>query len=149
LCHLDLLGVDVCPLIDAIVVTKGFKFSESMLPPSSVSYASPAAMRELRSVLAALLLSAGSLAPRRRSVPDRHDAEPDEIVEAEIVEPEGEPASDTPPRIAEMIRAGVFDRKAGRVTRPRPIPPVDESHRLMLSALEALRSARTATEGPR
>ncbi len=43
----------------------------------------------------------------------RHDAEPEEIVEAEIVEPEGEPADDTPPRIAEMIKAGAFDRKAG------------------------------------
>jgi hypothetical protein len=42
------------------------------------------------------------------------DAEPEEIVEAEIVEPEGEPANDTPPRIAEMIKAGAFDRK------PRP-----------------------------
>jgi hypothetical protein len=34
------------------------------------------------------------------------------IVEAEIVEPEGEPANDTPQRIAEMIKAGAFDRKA-------------------------------------
>ena len=39
------------------------------------------------------------------------DAEPEEIVEAQIVEPEGEPATDTPPRIAEMIKAGAFDRK--------------------------------------
>jgi len=31
----------------------------------------------------------------------------------------------------------------------RPVPPVDESHRVMLSALEALRSTRTATDGPR
>ena len=45
---------------------------------------------------------------------DHHDAEPEEIVEAEIVEPEGEPANDTPPRIAEMIKAGAFDRKTGR-----------------------------------
>jgi hypothetical protein len=44
---------------------------------------------------------------------DRHDAQPEEIVDAEIVEPEGEPANDTPPRIAEMIKAGAFDRKAG------------------------------------
>jgi hypothetical protein len=44
---------------------------------------------------------------------DHHDAEPEEIVEAELVEPEGEPADDTPPRIAEMIKAGAFDRKAG------------------------------------
>jgi hypothetical protein len=43
----------------------------------------------------------------------RHDAEPEEILEAEIVEPEGESADDTPPRIAEMIKSGAFDRKAG------------------------------------
>jgi hypothetical protein len=43
----------------------------------------------------------------------RHGAEPEEIVEAEIVEPQGEPADDTPPRIAEMIKSGAFDRKAG------------------------------------
>jgi hypothetical protein len=45
---------------------------------------------------------------------DHHDAEPAEISAAEIVEPESEPANDTPPRIAEMIKAGAFDRK------PRP-----------------------------
>jgi hypothetical protein len=39
---------------------------------------------------------------------------PEEIAEAEIVEPEGEPANDTPPRIAEMIKAGAFDRKPGQ-----------------------------------
>jgi hypothetical protein len=40
--------------------------------------------------------------------------EPDvEPVEAEIVEPQGESATDTPPRIAEMIKAGAFDRKPG------------------------------------
>jgi hypothetical protein len=44
---------------------------------------------------------------------DHHDVEPEKIVEAEIVEPKGEPANDTPPRIAEMIKAGAFDRKAG------------------------------------
>ena len=44
----------------------------------------------------------------------RHDTEPEEILEAEIVEPEGEPADDTPRRIAEMIKAGAFDRKAGK-----------------------------------
>src|SRR5512133_3009009 len=42
---------------------------------------------------------------------DHHDAEPEEILETEIVEPEGEPANDTPPRIAEMIKSGAFDRK--------------------------------------
>jgi hypothetical protein len=39
------------------------------------------------------------------------DVEPEEIVEAEVVEPEGEPANDTPPRLTEMIQAGAFDRK--------------------------------------
>ena len=38
---------------------------------------------------------------------------PEGIVEAEIVEPEAEPANDTPPRVAEMIKAGAFDRKPG------------------------------------
>ena len=42
------------------------------------------------------------------------DVEPEEIVEAEMVEPKGEPANDTPPRIAEMIRSGAFDRKPGQ-----------------------------------
>jgi hypothetical protein len=42
---------------------------------------------------------------------DHHDAEPDESIEGEIAEPEGEPANDTPPRVAEMIKAGAFDRK--------------------------------------
>jgi len=38
---------------------------------------------------------------------DRPDpGKPKEIIEAQIVEPEGEPANDTPPRIAEMIKAG-------------------------------------------
>jgi hypothetical protein len=41
---------------------------------------------------------------------DHHDAEPDESIEAEIVEP-GQQANDTPPRIAEMIKSGAFDRK--------------------------------------
>ena len=36
------------------------------------------------------------------------DGEPDENIEAET---EGEPANDTPPRVAEMIKAGAFDRK--------------------------------------
>jgi len=42
------------------------------------------------------------------------DAEPEKIVEAEMVEPEGEPVNDTPPRVAEMIKAGAFDRKLGQ-----------------------------------
>jgi hypothetical protein len=37
-----------------------------------------------------------------------------ELVEAEIVEPEGEPANETPPRLAEMIKSGAFDRKPGQ-----------------------------------
>jgi hypothetical protein len=41
------------------------------------------------------------------------DVEPEEIVEAEIVEPEGESANDTPPRVAEMIKSGAFERKPG------------------------------------
>ena len=45
---------------------------------------------------------------------DRPTVEPEEIVEAEIVEPEGEPANDTPPRVAEMIKSGAFDRKPGQ-----------------------------------
>jgi hypothetical protein len=47
------------------------------------------------------------------SSPDHHDTGPEEILEAEIVELEGEPANDTPSRIAEMIKAGAFDRKPG------------------------------------
>ena len=45
---------------------------------------------------------------------DHHDAEPAGILEAEIIEPEGEPANDTPPRVAEMIKNGAFDRKPGQ-----------------------------------
>jgi hypothetical protein len=46
---------------------------------------------------------------------DRPDPdEPEEIVEAEMAEPEDEPANDTPPRIAEMIKSGAFDRKPGQ-----------------------------------
>jgi hypothetical protein len=39
------------------------------------------------------------------------NVEPEEIVEAETLEPDGEPANDTPPRVAEMIKRGAFDRK--------------------------------------
>jgi hypothetical protein len=42
---------------------------------------------------------------------DHHDAEPDEHIEAEIAGSQGEPANDTPPRIAEMIKAGASDRE--------------------------------------
>jgi hypothetical protein len=48
------------------------------------------------------------------SLDDQRDAEPEETLEAEIAEPEGEPANDTPPRVAEMIKAGAFDRKPGQ-----------------------------------
>ena len=51
--------------------------------------------------------------PAIESSPDHRDAEPDESIEDEIVEPEGEPANDTPPRVAEMIKSGAFDRKTG------------------------------------
>jgi len=37
-----------------------------------------------------------------------------ELVEVELVEPAGEPASATPPPIVEMVRAGAFDRKPGQ-----------------------------------
>jgi hypothetical protein len=42
------------------------------------------------------------------------DIESEEIVETDVVEPEGEPTNDTPPRIAEMIKTGAFDRKPGQ-----------------------------------
>jgi hypothetical protein len=41
------------------------------------------------------------------------DAESQEILEAEIVDT-AEPANDTPPRVAEMIKSGAFDRKPGQ-----------------------------------
>jgi hypothetical protein len=46
---------------------------------------------------------------------DERVIDPDvELVEAEVVEPEGEPANDTPPRVTEMIKSGAFDRKPGQ-----------------------------------
>jgi hypothetical protein len=42
------------------------------------------------------------------------DAEPEEVVEAEIAESRGDPANDTPPRVAEMLKSGAFDRKPGQ-----------------------------------
>jgi hypothetical protein len=45
---------------------------------------------------------------------DHPDAGPEEIADAEIVEPESEPANDTPPRVAEMIKTGAFNRKPGQ-----------------------------------
>ena len=46
---------------------------------------------------------------------DRPDpyAEPEEILEAELID-NAEPGTDTPPRIAEMIKSGAFDRKPGQ-----------------------------------
>jgi hypothetical protein len=41
------------------------------------------------------------------------DAAPEQILDAEIVD-DAEPGNDTPTRIAEMIKAGAFDRKAGK-----------------------------------
>jgi hypothetical protein len=41
------------------------------------------------------------------------DAAPAEILEAEIVD-NAEPGNDTPPRVAEMIKSGAFDRKPGQ-----------------------------------
>jgi hypothetical protein len=43
---------------------------------------------------------------------DHRDVEPEEILEAELID-DAEPGDDTPPRIAEMIKAGAFDRKPG------------------------------------
>jgi hypothetical protein len=40
------------------------------------------------------------------------DAEPEEILEAELVEPEGEVFDDTPPKIKNLLDSGAFDRKA-------------------------------------
>jgi hypothetical protein len=40
------------------------------------------------------------------------NVEPEEILEAEIVD-DTESGNDTPPRVAEMIKAGAFDRKPG------------------------------------
>jgi hypothetical protein len=46
---------------------------------------------------------------------DRPDPdEPEVIIEADIVASEAEPANDTPPRLAEMIKSGAFDRKPGQ-----------------------------------
>jgi hypothetical protein len=54
--------------------------------------------------------------PPRPAIEDRvidPDVEPEEIAEAEVAEPEGERANDTPPHIAEMIKNRAFDRKPG------------------------------------
>ena len=49
-----------------------------------------------------------------RVIDARHRGRAGGDIEAEIVEPEGEPANDTPPRVAEMIKSGAFDRKPGQ-----------------------------------
>jgi hypothetical protein len=52
--------------------------------------------------------------PPRPAIEERVIDPEVELVEAEIVEPEGELATDTPPRVAEMIKRGAFDRKPGQ-----------------------------------
>jgi hypothetical protein len=69
---------------------------------------------------------------------DQHGAAAPQVRETEIVEVEGEPANDTPPRVAEMIKAGAFDRKPGS-DNVEASAPADEHHQIILSALEALR----------
>jgi hypothetical protein len=53
--------------------------------------------------------------PPQPTIEERVIDRPDPDAEPEgIVEPEGEPANDTPPRVAEMIKGGAFDRKPGQ-----------------------------------
>jgi hypothetical protein len=52
--------------------------------------------------------------PPQPAIEDRVLDRPDPGEPEEIVEPEGEPANDTPPRVAEMIKSRAFDRKPGR-----------------------------------
>jgi hypothetical protein len=42
------------------------------------------------------------------------DAEPEEILEAVLVEPEGEIFNDTPPKIKKLVDSGAFDRRIGQ-----------------------------------
>ena len=42
-----------------------------------------------------------------------------------------------------MIKNGAFTLEGEGATMPRPLPPVDEIHQIMLSALDALRATRT------
>jgi hypothetical protein len=52
--------------------------------------------------------------PAQPAIEDRVLERPDPGEPEEIVEAEGEPANDTPPRVAAMIKAGAFDRKPGQ-----------------------------------
>lgn len=52
--------------------------------------------------------------PPLPAIEERAIDRPDPGEPEEIVEPQGEPANDTPPRIAEMIKGGAFDRKPGQ-----------------------------------
>jgi hypothetical protein len=45
--------------------------------------------------------------------PAEPDAEPEESLEAELID-DAEPGDDTPARVAQMIKAGVFDRRPGK-----------------------------------
>jgi hypothetical protein len=51
--------------------------------------------------------------PSRRTWSTRQNRTPSqEILEAELID-DAEPGNDTPPRVAQMIKAGAFDRKPG------------------------------------
>jgi hypothetical protein len=52
--------------------------------------------------------------PPRPAIEERLIDPDAELVEAAIVEPDSELANDTPPRVAEMIKAGAFGRKPGQ-----------------------------------
>jgi hypothetical protein len=52
--------------------------------------------------------------PPQPAIEDRVLGPDAELVEAEMAEPEGEPANDTPPRVADMIKSGAFDCKPGQ-----------------------------------
>jgi hypothetical protein len=52
--------------------------------------------------------------PPQPAIEERVIDRPDPGGPEEIVEPEGEPVNDTPPRIAEMIKAGAFNREPGQ-----------------------------------
>jgi hypothetical protein len=51
--------------------------------------------------------------PPQPAIEDRV-IDPEVELIAEIVEPEDEPANDTPPQVAEMIKSYAFDRKPGQ-----------------------------------
>jgi hypothetical protein len=74
--------------------------------------------------------------------PPEPDAEPEVILEAELID-DAEPGDDTPPPSGADDQGRRVRPESGEVTMPRPLPPVDESHQIMLSAWKALRSTRT------